>query len=492
MFNSLLLDSNDSVIADRLSRLQDSLRGLTLSTREEYQAAVYSMVNTVLNLGDNMQTLTQIRSKPAIVGDLSRNLTLLNQDSNDIAAEILRIENSAGDLYNLAAASQNALRQLIRQSIYISNQQQFLAPFIDDSVLQPGYTATLDYNAGLATLPLGTQTLLSPTFSIGIGSSGSAVNAISNLSSTTVGTSFQWSGSSLELLLSFPSPTIVNRLQIALDTYAGLEITNLTSSPDGLVFNDVLADLDVPMIILDATSGKCSGDVIIDFPPRLVQQMRVVIACRAGQTSFALRSFNAYKRSYQSSGMVTSQPIYLSSTSAEFAAEQVTTSPYTSITHQISTDGVNFVSITPGVVAVSQPFWYRAILNRSDSAFSQQSSPLLPLPSSAAANTPYTINSQTTTTLNNGMVEQTIVLSNVTGPVVFQDAPLTGSLSAQVGSLFLKNTSDFTLAGNTLTFTATQPLVTISYQTSALGASALASLQGYYSPLLYEASFQAV
>jgi len=64
-----------------------------------------------------------------------------------------------------------------------------------------------------------------------------------------------------------PSPTIVNRLQIALDTYAGLEITNLTSSPDGLVFNDVLADLDVPMIILDATSGKCSGDVIIDFPP---------------------------------------------------------------------------------------------------------------------------------------------------------------------------------------------------------------------------------
>jgi len=49
---------------------------------------VYSMVNTVLNLGDNMQTLTQIRSKPAIVGDLSQNLTLLNQDSNDIAAEI--------------------------------------------------------------------------------------------------------------------------------------------------------------------------------------------------------------------------------------------------------------------------------------------------------------------------------------------------------------------------------------------------------------------
>ena len=492
MFSSLLLDSNDSIISDRLSRLQDALSALTLSTREEYQASVYSMVNAVLNLGDNMQTLTQLRSKPAIVGDLTTNLTLLNQDSNDIAAEIIRIENSIGDLYNLAAASQNALRQVIRQAIYDSNQQQFIVPFIDDTIFQSGYTATLDYNAGLATLPLSVQTSLSPTFSVGLASSGTAVNAISNLSSTTVGTSFQWSGSSLELLLSFSSATIVNRLQISLDTYTGLEITNLTSSPDGLVFNDVLADIGESLIVMDATSGKCSGDVIIDFPPRFVQQMRIVIACRAGQTSFALRSFNVYNRSYQSSGMVTSQPIYISSTSAEFSTKQVTSSPYTSITHQTSSDGVNFVSIAPGVVTVSRPFWYRAILNRSDSAFSQQSSPLLPLSSSAAANTPYTINSQTTKTLDNGMVEQTIVLSKVTGPVVFQDAPLAGSFSAQVGSLFLKETSDFTLSGTTLNFTATQSLVTISYQTSALGASSLTSLKSYYSPLLYEASFQAV
>jgi hypothetical protein len=56
----------------------------------------------------------------------------------------------------------------------------------------------------------------------------------------------------------------------------------------------------------------------------------------------------------------------------------------------------------------------------------------------------------------------------------------------------LKNGSDFTLTGATLTFAATQALVTISYQTSALGACALASLQNYYSPLLYEARFQAV
>ena len=153
-----------------------------------------------------MQTLIQVRSKPAIVGDLTQNLTLLNQDSNDIAAEILRIGNSAGDLYNLAAASQNALRQLIRQSIYISNQQQFIAPFIDDSVLQAGYTATLDYNAGLATLPLGKQTTLSPTFAVGVASSGSAVNDISNLSSATVGTSSSGPDPPWNCFCLFPAP----------------------------------------------------------------------------------------------------------------------------------------------------------------------------------------------------------------------------------------------------------------------------------------------
>src|SRR5438270_163258 len=100
MFSSLLLDSNDSVIADRLSRLQDDLRALTLTTREEYQAAVYSMVNRVINLGDSMQPLAQVTSRPAVVGDLTSNLELLNQDASDIASELLRIENNAGDLYN--------------------------------------------------------------------------------------------------------------------------------------------------------------------------------------------------------------------------------------------------------------------------------------------------------------------------------------------------------------------------------------------------------
>jgi hypothetical protein len=130
------------------------------------------------------------------------------------------------------------------------------------------------------------------------------------------------------------------------------------------------------------------------------------------------------------------------------------------------------------------------MLGRSDSAFNQQSSSLLPL--SGGAGTPYTIVSQTTVALNNGIVEQTIVLSDITGPVVFQDAPLPGSFRVQAGSLFLSRTSDYTLSGTALGFSTPQSLVTITYQTSALGAAALASLKNYYTPLLYEACFQAI
>lgn len=490
MFSSLLLDSNDSVTADRLSRLQDSLRALQLSTREGYQAAVYSMVNAVLNLGDEMQTLENVRPRPAIVGDLTTNLTRLNQDSTDIAAEMLRIESNAGDLYNLAAASQNALRQLIRQAIYCSNKKQCMLPFIDDSTLQSGYTASIDFNAGVATLPLSKQTQVAPTITVGLGSVGKALTDISVLASPAIGSSFEWSGSTLELILSFPAATTVNRLIFDLDTYDGLEITTLTSSPDGLVFNDVLADLDVPAIVMDATSGKCSGDVVLDFPPRLVQQMRIVIEGRAGQTSFGLRSLSAFNRSYQSNGTLTTNPIYLSSTEVQFSTDELVSSPFSSVTHQISTDGVNFISVDPGVVTVTKPFWYRAVLSRSDSAFSQKSSPLLPI--AATANAPYTVKSQTTQSLNNGIVEQTIVLSNVTGPVTFQNAPLPGSFQVQVGSIYLNKGTDYSLNGSTLTLTANQSLVTITFQTSALGAAALASLKNFYSPLLYKVSFKAI
>jgi hypothetical protein len=492
MFSSLLLDPNDSVMADRLTRLQNQLRALQLSTREDYQAAVYSLVNAVLNLGDNMQPLVPVYPKPAIVGDLTQNLTLLNQDAGDIAAEIVRIENSAADLYNLAATSQNSLRQLVRSSLYAPTQKLWVDDFIDNSVLQSGYTATLDYNAGLATLPLSTQTQVNPTFSIGVSSVGSAGTDISNLSSDLVGTVFTWNGTSLELLLNFSPAAIVNRLVIEQDTYDGLEIVTLASTPDGLSYDDVLQDLGVDSIQMDASSGKYSGDVILDFPPRYVQQMQVVIQSRSGQASFGLRSVSAYNRSYQSSGSFTTNPITLSSQNAIFSTIETDFSPYGSIVHQISSDGVNFTPITPGNVSIPSPFWYQALLVRSANAFTQQASPVLPLIQNGTANQPYTIQNQTTNTLSSGMLEQILVLANVTGGVSFQITPLPGSLRCQVGSVFLVNGTDYSLNGNTLNFANAQTLVTVTFQTSALGAAALSALQTYYSPLLYEARFQAI
>lgn len=491
MFSSLLLDSNDSLIADRLSRLQDSLRGLDLSTREEYQAATYSLVNRVLNIGDAMQPLRQVRPRPAVCGDMTENLGLLNQDANDIAAELLRIESSTADLFNLAATSQNSLRQTIRKAIYSSNQRRFIEPFIDTTQLLPGYSTTLDYNAGVATLPLNTETQLAPAISVGLASVGTSVTDVSNLCSTTIGTSFQWNGTVLELVLSFDSPVIVNRLKLELDDYDGLEITSLTSSPDGMVFNDLLFDLGVPLILMDATSGKYSGDVILDFAPRYVRQMSIRIECRAGQTSFGLRTLSLFSRTYQASGTVTTVPVYLSTDNVRFSSTEQSLAPYTSVTHQISTDGVTFTTIAPGNLTTSTPFWYRALLGRSETAFSQQQSVVTALVSDASVNQPYTVKSQSTTRLSTGVVEQTLVLANITGEVVFHNAPLANTFRIQSGSIFL-TTDDYTLSGTTLNFAANQSLVTITYQASSLGASAFTALKSYYTPFLYEARFEAI
>ena len=492
MFSSLLLSSDDSVIADRMTRLQDSLRALSLSTREEYQAAVYSLVNRVLNLGDNMQSLVQVAPRPAIVGDLTQNLTLLNQDAGDIAAEMLRVEDNAAALYNLAATSQNSLRQLIRTAIYASNPKLFVEAFIDDSALAASYTTTLDYNAGLATLPLGVETQVTPTIAIGLGSVGTAGTPVSNLSAGTVGSSLQWNGTVLELVLSFSGPTIINRLALALDEYEGLEITELTSSPDGLSTDDVLKDLGVSSIIMDATSGKYSGDVILDFPPRYVTQMKIVIESRAGQAAFGIRSLSLFNRTYQISGTFTTQPITLSTGNALFSIDANTFDPYTSIAHQISTDGVNFNAIEPGQVSISTPFWYKALLTRNEKAFTQQQSALLLQTSNGAVNAFYTVKSQTTNTLNSGLIEQTVTLSGITGPVPFRSTPLPKTFRVQVGSTYLNPGTDYTLANNVLSFAAPQALATITFQTSSLGSAALASMKNYYTPLLYGVRFQAI
>ncbi len=50
MFNPIFGEQPNEVFLSRLRRLEQQLRGLTLSTREDFQAEVYSRLNAILAL----------------------------------------------------------------------------------------------------------------------------------------------------------------------------------------------------------------------------------------------------------------------------------------------------------------------------------------------------------------------------------------------------------------------------------------------------------
>ncbi len=203
-------------------------------------------------------------------------MTRLNDDFGDTAAEVGRLENNASTLFNLAAAVQNALRQQIREAIYISTATAWIEPFINQKQIS-STTATLDFVAGRAFSTLLEETVLTPTLAVGANSQGSTGDSIASLIGASISNLFTWNGPLLEVLITFPTPTIVNRLLLAPDDYKGYEITTCTTTPDGALFTDVLADLGVSSIRMDATAGKYSGSTVVDFPPRSVLSMRLVL-----------------------------------------------------------------------------------------------------------------------------------------------------------------------------------------------------------------------
>ena len=182
-------------------------------------------------------------------------------------------------LYNLAAATQNAMRQQMREAIYRSTATKFMEEFINQNQIKAS-TATLDFVAGTATAALIQETVLSPILSVGSNSLGTTADNIGTLQTGTPINLFTWTGELLEIIVVFPSPTIVNRLTVVPDDYKGYEITSLTASPDGSVFTNVLAALGVTTIILNATGGKYSGSTIVDFPALTVSSMRIVLENR--------------------------------------------------------------------------------------------------------------------------------------------------------------------------------------------------------------------
>lgn len=493
MFTSFYPDPQNAFMQDRLARLADDVRNLDLSTREEYQAEVYSRVNAVLALGNGMTPLFPITAQgPALVGDVEANFERLNRDSADIASQILLVEDIASQLFNLAATSQNALRQQIRENILHSTNRSFLESFINTSQLAT-VNANVDANAGVATLPLTSEisVLNKATINIGVNSVGTLETSTDNLIDGKVDTALVWNGSLLELIVTFPTPQILNRLRLYMDDYEGLEISSLTCSSDGSSTTDILADLGLRSIYMNGTQSKYSGDFILDFTPRYVLSMRILIADRVGQSRIAFREIDFLSRKFASSGSIATNPILYPSGNVQFTTVQTAPTPYTSITHQISYNGVTYVSINPkDLITLNQvPFWYRAVLERSVGAFSDPASPVASISSDPLQNAAYALGTSQSTPLGANLIERQLLFTSVNGPVPLREVPLTGTLQVQSGSILL-TPADYSFADGILSFVIPWTNLTVTYQTSALASAALSTLVDYYTPLLYQVQFQ--
>ena len=491
------------IILNRLARLQNTLRAFKAYTQVDYQAEVYSAVNGVLNLGNKMTPPLLITDgTPAIIGSIQTNLDNLNNDAQDIAAELIAIETQLAQYYNLSAGVQNTLRQAIREQVFSSTSSQWLEAFVNDHQLQAGYTTSIDFDAGVATSTLSNDSIVTPN-NIVVGpssiSSTPTANAtyapLSLLNPTDSITNLvTWNGSQLELQIVFFTPTPVNRLIIHMDNYNGLEITSLTSSPDGIYYDPIDAELLPTDLTLNAQSGKFSGDAVIDFNPRNVSVMKLVIQDEIGQGFIALRSIELHQRTYATAGQLTSSPITTPAGNVLFSPVQRIYNQLTNIVHQLSYDGANFQVITPGqiIALASSPFWYRALLSTNVNAFSSVASPLILPQGDPNLSTNYTLGTITTVALNAGVSQRNIAFTNVTGPIGLNETPIPGTLEVYYGSV-LQTPSVYTFSNNTITLdTLPQSNVTVRYQVSALGTAGLGSLQQYFSPYLISASFEAV
>src|SRR5271157_1319921 len=156
MFNPIFDSVQTSqLIRNRIARIANQLRSFKAYTQVDYQAEVYSAVNGVLNLGNKMTPPVYFAGQtPATVGNINTYLGNLNNDGNDVAAEVTSIETQIAQYYNLSAGVQNTLRQTIREQVYASIANQYIEAFVNDVQMQLGYTANLDFNAGVATCPL--------------------------------------------------------------------------------------------------------------------------------------------------------------------------------------------------------------------------------------------------------------------------------------------------------------------------------------------------
>lgn len=490
MFNPAFTDPNNSLLADRLQQDAQILRQASYATMEEYQAAVFSAVNQILARGNQMRPLAGILpGGPASVGDLGTNLTQLSQDLNDIVSEISRIEGLTAGFYNRAAAAQNELRQAIRELVYASNSRTFVEAFLTRNQISSS-TATLDFAGSVASLPVSSDTIVAFTPALGPNSVGTLSGSLDALSDSSDTTSILFNGSVLELLFTTSPAKIINRMVLNLDDYQNLEITAMVTSPDGTAVQDVLADLGQAAILIDGLSGKYSGNVILDFPPRFAQSVRLIISDLVGDNRISLRNVEFHARAFAGSAQLTTNPIYSPAGTLTFATTQIVPDPYTSITHQISANGTEFTAIVPGTVTATTPFYYRAVLARDTSQF--VTSPIArTLDPNYSSN--YSLSSSSAVPLGSSLLQRTLIFTSISGPITFRDTPLPGTLRVQEGALILTSGTDYTWDPTTSTLSFSQAVsgITVSYQMSSQTNASLTDLEDYYSPFLYEVSFSA-
>src|ERR1035441_1703533 len=160
--DSITVTGAQELLNARLAQAMASLRGTPVVTREDLLATVYSALNAVLALGNNVTPLLPVaREGPAIAGDLTGNFQLLGQDAQAIIRQLIGTENDAATLFNLFASTQNNLRQTIREAVYTSGFRRYVEEFISGTNLGT-CTATIDYNSGSVCLPLASELFVQP------------------------------------------------------------------------------------------------------------------------------------------------------------------------------------------------------------------------------------------------------------------------------------------------------------------------------------------
>jgi hypothetical protein len=506
MYSSLYNPDWSELFKARLQQIERDLRGLNLATREEYQAEVYSRLNQMFALGNRMTPLKPVlRQGPASVGDVQTNMRLLNADASAVALQLLASEREAGRLLNLFAATQNALRQQVRETVYQSTNRLYLEGFVSDKNLINSENVA-DLNAGVAYLPLVGETEVKPSGlrSGPLSSATTSETALSLLLDNQQETSMVWEGDALELIFEFNQAEIINRVRIEMDDYRGLTMDELTSSPDGSLRENILAEVGADFRRMDGSSGKFTGEYCLDFDPKHVKQIRLLIRDRVGQKRIAIRSVTFYRRQYQPKGIVQSRAVAGVSGDIFFTTLQHTSSPLTGITHMVSDDGVHYRVVQPDTRLNLPPnFWYRAQLERLDDKFSAESNPL-----ELSGNDPTSLDTSTvvknisTVDLGAGIIERTIEFESVVGGVLLKETPLPRTLVVTAGMITV-NPEDgpvsinspgqpniVTFVNNKLNFLYEVTGVVVRYQTSALGAAGLMARKNFYSPYLYEVRFE--